>query len=87
MPDAAPLPSFSPSNLLSFSHFFSHSWYVVYFPLSLSPANFYMSKFTAMENHVIHGTEFWTSTNIADGLIALATCIEACGHFLSYPGF
>ncbi|KAN0107462.1 DUF300 domain containing protein [Russula decolorans] len=32
--------------------------------------------FTAMEDRVIHGTEFWSSTNIADGLNALATCIE-----------
>lgn len=38
---------------------------------------FYQSfLFTAMEGRVIHGTEFWTSTNIADGLNALATCIE-----------
>ncbi|KAI0280624.1 DUF300-domain-containing protein [Russula aff. rugulosa BPL654] len=32
--------------------------------------------FAALENRVIHGTEFWTSTNIANGLTALATCIE-----------
>ncbi|KAI0280622.1 DUF300-domain-containing protein [Russula aff. rugulosa BPL654] len=32
--------------------------------------------FTALEGHVIHGTEFWTSTNIADGLNALTTCME-----------
>lgn len=30
-----------------------------------------------MENRVIHGTEFWTPTNIADGLDSLAVCIEA----------
>jgi hypothetical protein len=46
-----------------------------------------MLKFTVLENRVIHGTEFWTSTNIADGLNALTTCIEAWCHFLSYPGF
>ena len=40
-----------------------------------------MLKFTAMEDRVIHGTEFWTSTNIADGLNALTTCIEAWGRF------
>jgi hypothetical protein len=49
----------------------------VYFPLYLSSANLLMLKFTAMEDRVIHGTEFWTSTNIADGLNALATCVEA----------
>jgi hypothetical protein len=59
----------------------------MYFPLCLSPANSHMLKFTVLENRVIHGTEFWTSTNIADGLNALTTCIEAWGHFLSYPGF
>lgn len=32
--------------------------------------------FTVLEDHVIHGTKFWTSTNIADGLNALTTCIE-----------
>lgn len=47
----------------------------------------HMLKFTAMEGRVIYGTEFWTSTNIADGLNALATCIEAWGGFLSYSGF
>jgi hypothetical protein len=33
-------------------------------------------KFSLLTDHVIHGTEFWTSTNIADGLNALAICIE-----------
>ncbi|KAH9954598.1 organic solute transporter Ostalpha-domain-containing protein [Russula dissimulans] len=33
-------------------------------------------EFNALKNRVIHGTEFWTSTNIADGLTALAICIE-----------
>ncbi|KAH9992167.1 DUF300-domain-containing protein [Russula vinacea] len=38
---------------------------------------FYQSFiFSALENRVIHGTQFWTSTNIADGLTALAVCIE-----------
>ncbi|PPQ71091.1 hypothetical protein CVT26_011631 [Gymnopilus dilepis] len=32
--------------------------------------------FSALQDRVIHGTEFWTSTNIADGLNALAICIE-----------
>jgi Organic solute transporter Ostalpha len=45
-------------------------------------------KFTLMENRVIHGTEFWTPTNIADGLDSLAVCIEAClfNFFLGLPG-
>jgi hypothetical protein len=42
-----------------------------------------MLKFTAMEDRIIHGTQFWTSTNIADGLNALTTCVEAWGHSLS----
>jgi hypothetical protein len=46
-----------------------------------------MLKFAALENRVIHGTEFWTNTNIADGLTALATCIEVWCKFLSYYGF
>jgi len=38
---------------------------------------FYQSfVFNALKNRVIHGTEFWTATNIADGLTALAICIE-----------
>ncbi|KAH9970660.1 organic solute transporter Ostalpha-domain-containing protein [Russula compacta] len=32
--------------------------------------------FDALENRVIHGTAYWTSTNIADGLSALAICVE-----------
>ncbi|KAH9970659.1 DUF300-domain-containing protein [Russula compacta] len=38
---------------------------------------FYQSfVFNALKNRVIHGTSYWTSTNVADGLTALATCIE-----------
>ncbi|THH14594.1 hypothetical protein EW146_g5764 [Bondarzewia mesenterica] len=38
---------------------------------------FYQSfVFSALEGRVIHGTQYWTATNIADGLNALATCIE-----------
>ena len=36
-------------------------------------------KFNLLTDHVIHGTEFWTPTNIADGLNALAICIEVRG--------
>ncbi|KAI0933206.1 hypothetical protein AcV7_004742 [Taiwanofungus camphoratus] len=32
--------------------------------------------FDALEGRVIHATQYWTETNIADGLNALATCIE-----------
>jgi len=38
---------------------------------------FYQSfLFSALENRVIHGSHFWTATNVADGLTALTTCIE-----------
>lgn len=38
---------------------------------------FYQSfLFSALEGRVIKATEYWTATNIADGLTALATCIE-----------
>ncbi|OJA11640.1 hypothetical protein AZE42_04761 [Rhizopogon vesiculosus] len=38
---------------------------------------FYQSFiFSALEGRVIQATQYWTATNIADGLNALATCIE-----------
>ncbi|KAI0073973.1 DUF300-domain-containing protein [Panus rudis PR-1116 ss-1] len=38
---------------------------------------FYQSFiFSALEGHVIHETTYWTEENIADGLNALAICIE-----------
>ncbi|KAI6014358.1 DUF300-domain-containing protein [Pisolithus marmoratus] len=38
---------------------------------------FYQSfVFSWLEGRVIHATEYWTETNIADGLNALAICIE-----------
>ncbi|KAI0276227.1 DUF300-domain-containing protein [Russula aff. rugulosa BPL654] len=38
---------------------------------------FYQSfLFNALKGRVIHGTQFWTATNVADGLDALAVCIE-----------
>jgi len=38
---------------------------------------FYQSfVFSALEGRVIHSTTYWTATNIADGLNALAICIE-----------
>jgi len=40
-----------------------------------------------MEDRVIHDTEFWTSTNIADGLNALATCIEVRSRFFLILAF
>ena len=37
-----------------------------------------------MEGRVIHATQYWTETNIADGLNALAICIEVrLRHFAS----
>ncbi len=41
-------------------------------PLTLTPRN----QFDALEGRVIHATQYWTETNIADGLNALAICIE-----------
>ena len=41
-------------------------------------------KFNALKGRVIHGTQFWTATNVADGLDALAVCIEAWVPF--FPG-
>jgi hypothetical protein len=38
-------------------------------------------KFNALKGRVIHGTEFWTATNVADGLNALAVCIEVWFSF------
>jgi hypothetical protein len=33
-------------------------------------------KISALTDRVIHATNYWTATNIADGLNALAICIE-----------
>ncbi|KAH7925788.1 DUF300-domain-containing protein [Leucogyrophana mollusca] len=45
---------------------------------------FYQSfMFSMLEGRVIKSTEYWTATNIADGLNALATCIEASMVFFS----
>ena len=41
-------------------------------------------KFNALKGRVIHGNQFWTATNVADGLNALAICIEAWVPF--FPG-
>src|ERR1700674_5018175 len=40
--------------------------------------------FNALKGRVIHGTHFWTATNVADGLNALTVCIEARVPF--FPG-
>ena len=38
---------------------------------------FYQSfVFDWLEGRVIHATQYWTETNIADGLTALTICIE-----------
>lgn len=34
------------------------------------------SQFTALEGRVIKATQYWTEANVADGLNALAICIE-----------
>lgn len=40
-------------------------------------ATFYQSfVFSALEGRVIKSTQFWTATNIANGLNALAICVE-----------
>jgi len=46
-------------------------------PCSRSVVALVLVKFNVLKGRVIHGTEFWTATNIADGLNALAVCIEA----------
>ncbi|CAK5282116.1 unnamed protein product [Mycena citricolor] len=51
---------------------------------------FYQSfVFSALEGRVIHATKYWTETNIADGLNALAICIEmvffAIAMWWAYP--
>ncbi|KAI0274076.1 hypothetical protein BGY98DRAFT_936125 [Russula aff. rugulosa BPL654] len=45
---------------------------------------FYQSfVFNALKGRVIHGTQFWTATNVADGLNVLTICIEAWVSFHS----
>ncbi|CAK5277873.1 unnamed protein product [Mycena citricolor] len=51
---------------------------------------FYQSfVFSALEGHVIKATQYWTEANIADGLNALAICVEmvffAIGMWWAYP--
>ncbi|THH10913.1 hypothetical protein EW145_g981 [Phellinidium pouzarii] len=51
---------------------------------------FYQSfVFSWLEGRVIHATQYWTETNIADGLTALTICIEmvlfAAGMMWAYP--
>ena len=53
-------------------------------PVSRSVVAFVLVKFNALKGRVIHGTQFWTATNVADGLDALAVCIEAWVPF--FPG-
>jgi Organic solute transporter Ostalpha len=51
-----------------------------------SPAKLHvLIKFDVLKNRVIHGTNFWTSTNIADGLNALAICIEVRSSYRFSP--
>jgi len=53
-------------------------------PFSRSVVALVLVKFNALKGRVIHGTQFWTATNVADGLNALAVCIEAWVPF--FPG-
>ena len=58
--------------------------YVVHFPFRPSLTQLHALvyvKFNALKGRVIHGTQFWTATNIADGLNALAICIEVRAAF------
>jgi hypothetical protein len=41
-----------------------------------SPLTEPLVKISALTDRVIHATNYWTATNIADGLNALAICIE-----------
>jgi hypothetical protein len=50
-------------------------------PFSRSVVALVLVKFNALKGRVIHGNQFWTATNVADGLNALAICIEACVPF------
>jgi hypothetical protein len=60
----------------------SHTFLVPPFPRLV--VALVLVKFNALKGRVIHGTEFWTATNVADGLNALAVCIEAWVPF--FPG-
>jgi hypothetical protein len=53
-------------------------------PFSRSVVALVLVKFNALKGRVIHGTEFWTATNVADGLNSLTICIEAWVPFV--PG-
>ena len=40
-------------------------------------------KCNALKGRVVHGTQFWTTTNVADGLNVLTIYIEAWVSFLT----
>lgn len=63
----------------------SSLWYVPCPLYRHSPAKLHVFvKFSALTGRVIHGTQFWTATNVADGLTALTICIEVRGSCPSY---
>ena len=79
-----PLAKFSSIKLIVMFTFYqsfvvSRTFFVP--PFSHSVVALVLVKFNALKGRVIHGTEFWTATNVADGLNALAVCIEACVPF------
>jgi Organic solute transporter Ostalpha len=59
----------------------SRTFFVPRFSCSLVAS--VLGKFSALKGRVIHGNQFWTATNVADGLTALTICIEACVPFFS----
>ena len=52
-------------------------------PFPRSVVALVLVKFNALKGRVIHGNQFWTATNVADGLNALTVCIEAWVPFVS----
>ena len=44
-------------------------------------------KFNALKGRVIHGNQFWTATNVADGLNAFTVCIEVRAAFFPLAHF
>jgi hypothetical protein len=75
--------------MFTFYQSFVVSRTIVVLPFSRSIVVLVLVKLNALKGRVIHGNQFWTSTNVADGLNALAVCIEVwvpffpCSCFLA----